>query len=175
MRTRIISAFPGTGKSFSHHLRPLTSLDSDSSLFSWGSDVGGQKIRNPNFPNNYVQHIKDNIGKVEFIFVSSHREVREALLDNCIFFYLIYPDRSDKTKAIYLERFRNRGSPQSFIDRVSQNWESWIKECSFCQTGCSNICMCLGTLEAELRHIVRSEGGDFQPELHRPCVDERYP
>ena len=35
MRTRIISAFPGTGKSFYHSYNKETTLDSDSSLFSW--------------------------------------------------------------------------------------------------------------------------------------------
>ena len=36
------------------------------------------KERNPNFPNNYIEHIKENIGKVDYIFVSSHLVVRQA-------------------------------------------------------------------------------------------------
>lgn len=35
MRTRIISAFPGTGKTYYHKMHPETTLDSDSSLFHW--------------------------------------------------------------------------------------------------------------------------------------------
>jgi hypothetical protein len=41
-RTRIISAFPGTGK----HTIIKTTLDSDSSLFSWIT-IDGEKVRNP--------------------------------------------------------------------------------------------------------------------------------
>ena len=87
MRTRIISAFPGTGKSYYHKSNVKNSLDSDSSLFSWADKT--HKDRHPNWPNNYLEHIRENIGKYEFIFVSSHKEVRNLLLDNCIHFYLI--------------------------------------------------------------------------------------
>lgn len=56
-------------------------LDSDSSNFSWVKDENGNntKERNPEFPKNYIEHIKSNIGKVDVIFVSSHKVVREAL------------------------------------------------------------------------------------------------
>ena len=89
MRTRIISAFPGTGKTYYHKMNPETTLDSDSSNFSWLEAPAGGLVRNPEFPNNYIQHIKENIGKYEIIFVSSHEEVRKALIENCIFFYLL--------------------------------------------------------------------------------------
>ena len=90
MRTKIISAFPGTGKSVYHQKHKETTLDSDSSNFSWIIDENGNKVRNTEFPKNYIEHIKENIGKYEFIFVSSHKDVREALLNECIFFYLVY-------------------------------------------------------------------------------------
>lgn len=157
MRTRIISAFPGTGKSVYHSKHPDTTLDSDSSQFSWiETDTG--KIRNPDFPANYIKHIKDNIGKYEFIFVSSHKEVREALLENCIFFYLVYPD--DGRKEEFIQRYRDRGSPESFIRLISDNWETWIRECEFCEVGCKQVRMILRNLENEIRHIIASESGD---------------
>ena len=37
-----------------------------------------EKHRNPEFPDNYIQPIKENIGKVDYIFVSSHKEVRRC-------------------------------------------------------------------------------------------------
>lgn len=49
------------------------------------------KVRNPEFPNNYIQHIKDNIGKVDIICVSSHLKVRQALTDAGIKFITVYP------------------------------------------------------------------------------------
>ena len=69
MKTRIISAFPGTGKSYFHNNSEYSTLDSDSSEFSWIINDDGDKVRNPNFPSNYISHIKDNIGKADFIFV----------------------------------------------------------------------------------------------------------
>jgi len=159
MRTRIISAFPGTGKSYYHKNHHETTLDSDSSLFSWTTEFG-LKVRHPDFPANYIQHIKENIGKYEFIFVSSHKEVRDALLDSCIFFYLVYPDECRKED--FLKRFRDRGSPESFVSLLSDNWEKWIKECDFCKYGCHQARMILPNLEDEIEHIVCSENGDEQ-------------
>ena len=144
MKTKIISAFPGTGKSYYHINHPETTLDSDSSLFSWLYDGDGNKlydddekpIRNPWFPSNYIEHIKSNIGKYEYIFVSSHKEVREALVDNCLLFHLIYPDFDDMD--IYIERYKQRGSPEEFINLVKNNWEEWIIELED-QEDCINI------------------------------------
>ena len=85
-----------------------------------------RKIRNPKFPNNYIQHIKENIGKVDYIFVSSHKEVRDALNSNNIFFTLIYPDRS--MKAEWIGRCFLRGSGEKFCQMLADNWDKWIDE-----------------------------------------------
>ncbi len=160
MKTRIISAFPGTGKSYFYNENKSTTIDSDSSEFSWVKDDQGNntKERNPNFPQNYIEHIKENIGKYEFIFVSSHKEVREALKDNCIFFYLIYPDVNRKEE--FVQRYIDRGSPNGFIKLIESNWDEWIKECEFEMYGCSNVRMILPNLSNELSHIIASENGD---------------
>lgn len=135
MLTKIISAFPGTGKSFYHNNNKETTLDSDSSNFSW-IYLNDHKIRNPEFPNNYINHIKENIGKVDYIFVSSHKEVRQALKESSLFFYLVYPNINDK--QIYIQRYINRNSPKPFIDLIENNWENWINEC-INETNCANL------------------------------------
>lgn len=85
-KTYVISAFPAYGKSycFKKYQDKFTILDSDSSEFSWIKDRNGNntKERNANFPQNYITHIKNNIGKVDIIFVSSHETVRKALFDS---------------------------------------------------------------------------------------------
>jgi len=156
MKTRIISAFPATGKTwyFNNHKNVL---DSDSSNFSWMIEYG-DKIRNPKFPQNYIEHIKDNIGKYDIILVSSHKVVRDALLDNCLFFYLIYPTIDKKDE--FLKRCRERADSESFVSLINDNWEKWIRECMFCCYGCENIPMTLDNIENEINHIVRSEKGD---------------
>jgi hypothetical protein len=160
MKTRIISAFPGTGKSYFYNENKSTTIDSDSSKFSWVKDEKGNntKERNPNFPQNYIKHIKENIGKYDFIFVSSHKEVREALKDNCIFFYLVYPDVDRKEE--FIKRYIDRGSSNGFVKLIKSNWEEWIKECEFEIYGCSNVRMILPNLSNELKHIIASEKGD---------------
>lgn len=149
MRTRIISAFPGTGKSYYHKNNSDTTLDSDSSLFS---KFSGTNQPNPDFPSNYIKHIQENIGKYDFIFVSTHKEVREALLDNCIFFYLIYPE-VNISKEEYLRRYADRGSSKAFIQLLDDNWDSWLRELSLCHVGCQNIEMCFDYIDKEIEHI----------------------
>lgn len=125
MRTIIISAFPGVGKTHYHKLYPDTTLDSDSSDFSW-IYVDGLKVRNPNFIEDYMNHIKSNIGKYEIIFVSSHKEVRQALIDNCLFFVALLPALSNK--EFFLKRYKDRGSDENFIKLISDNWFEWISD-----------------------------------------------
>jgi len=134
--TKIVAAFPGTGKSYFHRKNPHIVLDSDSSLFSWTLTESGEKVRNPDFPSNYIKHIKDSIGAVDFILVSTHEEVRRALRENCLFFYLVYPDKD--AKDIYLQRYVDRGSNEGFIKLLDTNWEKWIKECQM-EQGCEHL------------------------------------
>lgn len=130
--TMIISAFPGCGKTyFYENFKDKFKggiLDSDSSEFSWIKDKDGNNtnVRNPDFPNNYIQHIKDNSGKVDIIFVSSHEVVRNTLRENNIKYILVYPDKSLKEE--WIERFKNRGDNDKFINFISSNWDNFIDE-----------------------------------------------
>ena len=124
--TLIVSAFQGCGKShYFRENRDKIVLDSDSSKFD-----------KSDFPANYIQHIKENRGKVDVIMVSSHKEVRDALVENGIAFTLVYPDISIKDE--YIQRYIDRGSPESFINLLTKNWELWIDELDN-QIGCHKI------------------------------------
>lgn len=129
--TKIISAFPGTGKTYCCNKYKGTNvkiLDSDSSEFSWIKDKNGNntKERNPKFPNNYIEHIKENIGKVDIIFVSSHDIVRKALKDNNIDYILVYP--CVYYKDIYIDRYIKRGNNENFINFIDKNFKKFINE-----------------------------------------------
>lgn len=122
--TKIISAFPACGKTYVfENFDDKVILDSDSSKFSWVI-VNNQKVRNPDFPENYINHIKENIGKVDYIFVSTHENVRRALEDAGIDFYLVYPDRSLKEE--WIGRCFLRGSGEKFCQLIADNWDDWI-------------------------------------------------
>ena len=142
MNTKIISAFPGCGKTYFSENTKLKVLDSDSSRFSWVHFTSSKtKIRNPNFPTNYINHIKQNIGCVDIILVSSHSVVRNALIENNIDFTLIYPDQNIKEE--YLDRFKKRGSDEQFINMLDNNWYSFLLDMKS-QKNCKHIILYSG-------------------------------
>ena len=113
----IVSGFPGVGKSYFAASFMGTCTDSDSSLFDKSE-----------FPANYMDHIAGHLQiKTSVILVSSHKVVRDALIDRGFSFCLVYPDQS--LKAEYLERYRSRNSSQAFIDLIDKNWDAWLTEC----------------------------------------------
>lgn len=121
--TKVISGFPAVGKSYLYNNnKGLKVLDSDSRKFSWESEG----VRHPDFPNNYIRHIKRNLGVVDVIFVSSHKVVREALELNGIDYTVVYPNIS--LKGEYISRYINRGNDDNFIEFLNNNWEEFIKD-----------------------------------------------
>lgn len=128
--TTIISAFPCSGKS--HACRELSSdftmIDSDSSEFSWIKNPDGtnSNVRNPEFPANYMDHIQDNIGKVDFIFVSSHKNVRMAMHLCHIPYVLVMPN--DRMKCEIIGRMYLRGDSDKAIRFIADNYDSFIHD-----------------------------------------------
>lgn len=121
--TIVISGFPGIVKRYLfNNGKNMLVIDSDSSNFSW-LEPG---VRDPEFPHNYMKHIKKNIGKYDIILVSSHKVVRDALRENNIPYTIYYP--SMESKDIYINRYTERGNPESFIELVKENWGLWISE-----------------------------------------------
>ena len=132
-RTVVISAFPCCGKTyaFEHYQDKYSMLDSDSSQFSWCYKPNPidpdkvEKYRNPEFPNNYIEHIKENIGKVDIIFVSSHLQVRQALTDAGIRFCTVYPKKEMLNE--WVGRMYRRGSDENFIKFQIDHWDEFME------------------------------------------------
>ena len=135
VKTLLCSAFPGTGKSYFYTVFGGTDgkiiLDSDSSTFD-----------KKEFPANYIKHIKANIGKANIIFISSHKEVRDALVAADLEFILVYPNPFLKSE--YIKRYKKRGNALEFVKLLEENWVSWLKGL-VAQKGCYHIP--LGTKE----------------------------
>lgn len=128
--TRVICGFPGVGKTycFNNNKSDLLIIDSDSSLFSWEYDKDGNKtdVRNKDFPQNYINHIKNNIGKVDIIFVSTHNEVIKALNDNKIKHTIVYPNLMTTYKYHWINKYIERGSDKAFINLMVDKFYTFI-------------------------------------------------
>ena len=136
--TILISAFPGVGKSYLFkNLKDYKILDSDSSTFD--KDL---------FPGNYIDHIKQNIGVVDIIMISTHDVVRQQLEENGLFFVLVYPDISLKDE--YIGRYNERGNDDNFIKILGENWDNWINDIEK-QKGCLKIKLQSGEFLGDFR------------------------
>lgn len=150
----IISAFQACGKTYAFNkmknIKGLKVLDSDSSKFSWMEVIDENyerknrgkkdykeqmiKVRNPEFPQNYIQHIKENMEDTNYLFVSSHKAVRDALKENKISYVLVYPERNRLDE--WIGRCYLRGDNKRFIDTMIEHWDEWITECEN-EDGCT--------------------------------------
>lgn len=132
MNTEIFSVFPACGKTWMcDHQEDLDLkiLDSDSSQFSW-IYVNGVKERNPDFPSNYIQHIRENIGKYDYIFASTHASVRAALDKEGINFTIVYPNIRYKAEWVGRCFIREKnGESGCSAEAMYNNWEQWVSEC----------------------------------------------
>ena len=131
MRPLIISAFPGTGKSFLvAGYYDTEAIDLEFSDFSWSSDPDkpDKKVRNQGFPENYVDEIERIIKdetKYKYILISSHESVRKELKKRGIEYTIIYP--GVELRDEYLARYVRRGSDQAFITKLYYEWTRWIR------------------------------------------------
>ena len=117
MKTKVYSAFPGVGKTSYFNKTNKNVWDSDSSKFD-----------KKHFPENYIEHIKSGLDNesVDKILVSSHIDVRDALVKNGISCVLVYPDRSLKDE--YIQRYKDRGNNDAFVKLLDNNWDTWMDE-----------------------------------------------
>lgn len=87
------------------------------------------KVRNPNFPANYIEHIKENIGKVDFIFVSNHLIVREAMEEAGIRYCTVYPKKEMLNE--WVGRMYRRGDNDYVIKLNIDHWEEFMNNITF--------------------------------------------
>ena len=123
INTIIVSAFHGCGKTTAARelKEQLTLMDLDSSTFDKN-----------NFPQNYLEYIKSQIGKQEIIFISSHEIVRKALETEGIEYFLFYP--SLKRKEEFLDLYYLRGNNEAFVNILDKNFENFIASCNNAKT-----------------------------------------
>ena len=77
------------------------------------------------FPQNYIEHIKNRRQYKQLVFVSSHIEVRNAMVKEKIPFIYVIP--SIDRKEEFLNNYKQRGNTKQFIENVEINWERWLQ------------------------------------------------
>lgn len=82
------------------------------------------KVRNPDFPKNYIEHIKENLGNVDIIFVSSHLQVRQAMEEAGIKYCTVYPKKEMLNE--WVGRMYRRGNDANFIKFQIDNWDKFV-------------------------------------------------
>lgn len=115
----VICGFPGVGKTTL--FKELSDkgykiLDSDSSQFP-----------KEGFPENYIAHIEESVSNGYVVLASTHAEVRKALAEKDIPYILARPSAIYQ-KEEYLQRYRNRESPEAFIELMEKNWEKFYND-----------------------------------------------
>lgn len=162
---KVISGFPGVGKSFltKGNTSNLKVLDSDSTEYSKLADG---KTPNPAWPKNYIDHIKEQSTKVDIIFVSTHKDTRSLLVENKIPFTLVYPDKSLKSE--YMARYKTRGTPEFLQTILDKNWDTFVTDCEK-QGDCEHVKLTAGQYMADVTghlldihgHKGKSEGSQY--------------
>ena len=118
-RTIVFSAFPACGIDSlcsNHNGDPYIMLNLDYKRFNCD--------RNDKFPKNYIDCVERNIGKVDFIFVSSHNAVRRELKKRGIKYFSVYP--SIDIKDIWIYRMKSMGYEKSLIKKIQDNFDQLI-------------------------------------------------
>lgn len=82
------------------------------------------KIPNPDFPQNYIEAIKENQKKYDIVLTAYNTIIYEALKENKVSFLLCYPEKT--AKDIYIERYRKRGNNERFINKNIESFEREI-------------------------------------------------
>ena len=143
--TKIFSVFPVSGTTYA--TKKLTEegykvLDLDSNEYShkyYNFSPYHYKVnRVKDITKNYIKVIKDAIGEYDFIFISTHREVREELEKNNIRYSLVYPNYSMKNE--WVGRCYLKGDKE-LCDKLANNWDQWNKELdnvTYSKDGCTN-------------------------------------
>ena len=125
MKTIVIAGFPCIGKSYAAKRlqeNGILAVDLESSIFHWNK-FDDLVVPNPTFPHNYIEAISNVIGKVSYVFLSTHEEVVNALISNGIDFKIVVPTIS----ADYINELKSRNTLDSkTIDKIIFNGGEWI-------------------------------------------------
>lgn len=175
--TVILAAFAGTGKTMLAS-KYANVLDLESSVYKYdysNMEPGfclehkkGCPLRplNPDFPRNYIQAIKENMGKYDYV------------LTRCDLEKLIPPEDKDLIQPIFVLphpdawhevclRYRARGNTETWIFHMSNIWNERLRAVS------ATHAIYLNTGENLESYLLHSQFPQLVPKPAKECQDPR--
>jgi hypothetical protein len=121
--TVLCAAWCGTGKTYICEKTDIKAVE-----------VEYWKYKENGLQKEYLRDIKNLIGKVDYIFISTDPEGLILLNKEGYKINLVYP--KNELRNEYLDRYINRDSPYDFIGTFMKYWNIWIdqlKEQNYCE------------------------------------------
>jgi hypothetical protein len=115
IKTIICAAFCGSGKTFICEKTDIKAIE----IEYW-------KYIEKGIQKQYIKDIKKQLGKVDYIFISTDPESLKLLNKEGLDIILIYPE--NELREEYLNRYIERDSSTDFIGSFMKYWNPWINE-----------------------------------------------
>ena len=113
--TLLCAAWCGTGKTYACEKTNIKACE----IEYW-------KYKDNGLQKEYLQDIKTQIGKVDYIFISTDPDGLKLLNKEGHDITLVYP--KNELRNEYLDRYIERDSPYDFIGTFMKHWNIWLDE-----------------------------------------------
>ena len=114
-KTALFAAWCGSGKT---HICAHTNINA--------VEIEYWKYKNKGFHEEYIKDVKNKIGVVDYIFISTDPHGLKLLKEQGLSITLVYPDNQLRNE--YLDRYLDRDCPYEFIGTFMKHWDLWINE-----------------------------------------------
>lgn len=115
IHTVICAAFCGVGKTYICEKTNIKAVE-----------VEYWKYKEKGLFKEYIENVKNYIGKVNYIFIATEPEGMKLLNNEGFNILLVYP--KNELRNEYLDRYIERDSPYDFIGTFMKHWNIWIDE-----------------------------------------------
>ena len=126
----IIAGFAGIGKT-TLAKKYKNVVDIESSNYRWDNTgfenidtenlKGIKRPDNPNWPNNYIQKIKDQQQIYDIVLVWVHPDVLDIYDKENLKYIIVYPSKD--SLDIYRQRYHERGNTDEYISKIIDTYD----------------------------------------------------